>query len=145
MYYIPPYDGVTSVTAFRPGFRMLVGDAKLRGPAAEGKKDPKVCHRCMPKTGDYANLNCDKPDGEEFPRGFCAGGIRSVITFPTCWDGVSLDSVDHKAHVAYPVEGTIMTQGAGVCPGSHPVKIPQVMFEVIWNVSFGLRLVFVLV
>lgn len=135
VYYIPPYDGVTEVTAFRPGFRMLVGDATLRQPAEKSKRDPKVCHRCMPKTGDWSNLNCDKPDTDELPGKFCEGGIRSVITFPTCWDGVNLDSADHKSHVAYPVEGNIMTDGGGRCPDSHPVKIPQVMYEVIWNVS----------
>ena len=30
MYYIPPYDGVTNVTAFKPGFRMTVGDPMRR-------------------------------------------------------------------------------------------------------------------
>jgi len=30
VYYIPPYDGVTRVTAFQPGFRMLVGNPSLR-------------------------------------------------------------------------------------------------------------------
>ncbi|KAM7185552.1 protein of unknown function (DUF1996) domain containing protein [Naviculisporaceae sp. PSN 640] len=135
VYYILPYDGVTEVTAFRPGFRMLVGDATLRQPAEKAKRDPKVCHRCMPKTGDWSNLNCDKPDTEELPSKFCEGGIRSVITFPTCWDGVNLDSADHKSHVAYPVEGNIMTAGGGKCPDSHPVRIPQVMYEVIWNTT----------
>jgi hypothetical protein len=137
VYYIPPL-GKNTTTAFRPGFRMLVGDAALRGPAAKGKVDPKVCHRCMPKTGDNNNLNCAAPDGVTLPTKFCAGGIRSVITFPTCWDGVNLDSADHKSHVAYPVEGSITDQydyDGGVCPDTHPVRVPQVMYEVVWDVS----------
>ncbi|KAL8338220.1 hypothetical protein RB601_006513 [Gaeumannomyces tritici] len=137
VYYIPPL-GQNKTTAFKPGFRMLVGDVGLRGPAPQGKVDPKVCHRCMPKTGDSNNLNCAPPDSVTLPKKFCAGGIRSVITFPTCWDGVNLDSADHKSHVAYPVKGTIKDMydyDGGVCPDSHPVKVPQVMYEVIWDTT----------
>ena len=137
VYYIPPL-GQNKTTAFKPGFRMLVGDAGLRGPAQKEKVDPKVCHRCMPKTGDNNNLNCAAPDSVTLPNKFCAGGIRSVITFPTCWDGVNLDSADHKSHVAYPVEGTITDMfdyDGGVCPDTHPVRVPQVMYEVVWDVS----------
>ncbi|KAH8892181.1 hypothetical protein GQ53DRAFT_764543 [Thozetella sp. PMI_491] len=119
VYYIPP-QGTNKTTAFKPGFRMLVGDASLRGPAQKGKVDPKVCHRVT------------------LPKKFCVGGIRSVITFPTCWDGVNLDSADHKSHVAYPVAGSITDQfdyDGGACPESHPVRIPQVMYEVIWDTT----------
>ncbi|KAG7284325.1 hypothetical protein NEMBOFW57_010697 [Staphylotrichum longicolle] len=101
VYYIPPHDRNVSVTAFKPGFRMLVGDAASDKPG----QDPKVCHRCMPKEGDKSNLNCAAPDTKTLPKEPCVGGIRSVITFPTCWDG------------------------------THPVKIPQVMLETIWDTT----------
>ncbi|RYP57314.1 hypothetical protein DL769_009559 [Monosporascus sp. CRB-8-3] len=108
VYYIPSPDRQESVTAFRPGFRMLVGDASLRSPGTARKA---------------------------LPNGFCAGGIRSVITFPTCWDGKNTDSPDHRSHVAYPSSGSSDTSvgASGVCPASHPVKIPQVMLEVMWD------------
>jgi hypothetical protein len=133
VYYIPSTDSKTKVTAFKPGFRMLVGDASRTSAGS----DRKVCHRCMPASGDNRNLNCASPDGQTLPTGFCVGGIRSVITFPTCWDGKNTDSVDHKSHVAY----SSVTSGAGNvgsngnCPSTHPVKIPQVMLEVMWDVS----------
>ncbi|KAK0614339.1 hypothetical protein B0T14DRAFT_606649 [Immersiella caudata] len=137
VYYIPPL-GNNKTTAFRPGFRMLVGDAALRGPAETGKIDPKVCHRCMPLRGDNNNLNCDPPDGVTLPVKFCPGGIRSVITFPTCWDGVNLDSADHKSHMSYPVADSVTDRfdyDGGVCPETHPVKVPQVMYEVAWDTT----------
>lgn len=136
VYYIPPL-GENKTTAFKPGFRMLVGDANLRGPAEKDKVDPKICHRCMPKTGEPMNLNCASPDSVTLPTEFCEGGIRSVLTFPTCWDGVNLDSADHKSHISYPVEPSsdIFDYDGGVCPDSHPVRIPQVMYEVMWDVS----------
>ena len=121
---------------------MLVGDAGLRGsnPTLTRKYDPKVCHRCMPKKGDLGNLNCAPPDSITLPTKFCEGGIRSVITFPTCWDGVNLDSADHKSHMSYPIEGSITDRfdyDGGKCPDTHPVKVPQVMYEVIWDVSYS--------
>ncbi|OIW25765.1 hypothetical protein CONLIGDRAFT_663429 [Coniochaeta ligniaria NRRL 30616] len=130
VYYIPPYDG-KKVTAFKPGFRMLVGDATRTAPSGS---DPKVCHRCMPKTGDASHVNCASPDSQTLPTGFCEGGIRSVITFPTCWDGKNTDSPDHRSHVAYPVSGSF-DRSTDKCPASHPVLIPQVMFEVMWDTT----------
>ncbi|KAI1262315.1 hypothetical protein F5Y18DRAFT_439085 [Xylariaceae sp. FL1019] len=122
VYYIPSPDATSNVTAFRPGFRMLVGDADLRSPG-------------MPASGDNSNINCGAPDSQTLPTGFCAGGIRSVLTFPTCWDGTNLDSPDHESHVTYPASGASSQYvGAdGVCPSTHPVKIPQVMYEVMWD------------
>ena len=130
VYYTPDTQNQTGVTAFRPGFRMLVGDAT----ATSKSSARKVCYRCMPETGDNMNLNCVAPDAQTLPTGFCPGGIRSVITFPTCWDGVHLDSPDHQSHVAYANgAGDYDVGPTGTCPESHPVAIPQVMYEVMWD------------
>lgn len=51
----------------------------------------------------------------------------------SCWDGVNIDSDDHKSHVAYPSNGTFET--TGTCPDSHPVRLPQVMYEVMWDTT----------
>jgi hypothetical protein len=40
---------------------------------------------------------------------------------------------DHVSHTAYG-QGYGAT-GGGNCPSSHPVKLPQVMYELMWNVS----------
>ena len=132
VYYIPATNKQLKVTAFKPGFRMLVGDAAQQSSGAARK----VCHRCMPASGDNNNINCGAPDAQTLPKGFCAGGIRSVITFPTCWDGKNLDSTDHKTHVTYADGSRAADVGpTGNCPATHPVVIPQVMYEVIWDVS----------
>ncbi|CAK7205985.1 hypothetical protein SEUCBS139899_008768 [Sporothrix eucalyptigena] len=131
IYYFPE-DLRSNVTAFKPGFRMLVGDAALRGP--EGHT-PKNCFRCF--TGPNFEGDNDAPcadpvlDTPHLPSGPCLGGIRSNIHFPTCWDGVRLDPDDHKAHVAF----SINTNGTYTCPSTHPVKIPQVMLEVVWDTT----------
>lgn len=51
----------------------------------------------------------------------------------SCWDGVNLDSADHATHVSYPETGTF--ENSGACPSTHPVKLPQLMFEVVWDTS----------
>jgi hypothetical protein len=50
----------------------------------------------------------------------CHTGQKVVlhIFFPNCWDGVHLDSADHKSHMAY--------SHNGACPTSHPIAIPRV-------------------
>jgi len=132
VYYIPSTNKSSTVTAFKPGFRMLVGDSSLQSPGPSRK----VCHRCMPASGDNSNINCGSPDAQTLPTGFCAGGIRSVTTFPTCWDGKNLDSPDHKSHVTYATgSGPNDVGPTGSCPASHPVVIPQLMYEVQWDVS----------
>jgi hypothetical protein len=57
----------------------------------------------------------------------CAVGskLNGFITFPQCWDGVNLDSTDHKSHMAEP--------SGGLCPASHPVKLPRISFN--WTIT----------
>jgi Domain of unknown function (DUF1996) len=43
--------------------------------------------------------------------------LRYEVKFPQCWNGVNLDSADHKSHMTYKV--------GGGCPATHPVKLPQ--------------------
>ncbi|PMD38709.1 hypothetical protein L207DRAFT_597311 [Hyaloscypha variabilis F] len=145
VYYIPPYDGVTNVTTFKPGFRMLAGDPMLRSTTGESRD---ICHRCFVEDtfAYYETPPCvGANDTTGFPNQFCAGGIRATISFPTCWDGVNLDSPDHRSHVAYatiPFEGYMDPNATrpyaaamqlGKCPDTHPVHLPQLMYEVMWD------------
>ena len=59
----------------------------------------------------------------------CPYGLRAQIHFPSCWDGVNLDSADHKSHTAYPVG-----YDNAPCPTSHPVRIITIFYEVWFNV-----------
>ena len=82
IYYIQPYDGRTKVTAFKPGFRMLVGDPSLR---AGNKMQRQLCFRCHGKNilseqGVPCGTNIDT---KELPNKICEGGIRASVHFPT--------------------------------------------------------------
>jgi hypothetical protein len=48
--------------------------------------------------------------------------------FPSCWNGVDVDSKDHKSHVAYPSE--VMT---GNCPTGFETRLVSLFYETIWN------------
>jgi hypothetical protein len=83
VYYIPPYDGKSTVTAFPKGFRMLVGDPGLRKAAGQQKQ---LCHRCFTNKAQdpFGGAPCMGPmDSFDLPKGMCGGGIRTTITFPT--------------------------------------------------------------
>jgi hypothetical protein len=60
----------------------------------------------------------------------CPNGLRAQVWFPMCWDGVNLDSPDHKSHMAYPTG-----VGNGNCPASHPVRIPGIFMEALYFVD----------
>ncbi|KAJ2912083.1 hypothetical protein MD484_g8333, partial [Candolleomyces efflorescens] len=76
-------------------------------------------------------------DTFELPKKKCPGGIRSNTFFPSCWDGKNLDSENHQDHVAFmqgevnPNAGIILMNGT--CPSTHPVRIPMVFLETVWD------------
>lgn len=55
--------------------------------------------------------------------------INARIHTPTCWNGVDLDSPDHRSHV---VPGT--TAG---CPSTHPYIIPEFTLGAIYSIEAG--------
>ncbi|KAF1978751.1 hypothetical protein BU23DRAFT_586647 [Bimuria novae-zelandiae CBS 107.79] len=130
VYYMtdPLYDSQpkSKVTAFKPGFRMFVGDVNARSKS-EAARFRQLTYTCMSDPGSR------EKEVVSFPQHACGYGIMTSVRFPTCWDGVNLDSPDHMAHMSYPESGTF--ESAGPCPATHPVRVSQVMYEVIWDTS----------
>lgn len=54
----------------------------------------------------------------------CATGtdLKLTVTFPSCWDGHTLDGAK-QTNVAYPAKN-------GTCSSKYPVHIPQIVFHV---------------
>ncbi|KUJ22781.1 uncharacterized protein LY89DRAFT_763262 [Mollisia scopiformis] len=124
IYYLSPDNKTTPVTAFKPGFRMLAGTAEQRTNNSVNLfrcydgYDAKMNYRPNP-------MGVATTDTTDLPQKYCAGGIRINTFFPNCWDGVNLDSANHQSHVAY--------QTGADCPATHPVQVPQIFIETIWN------------
>jgi hypothetical protein len=102
------------VKPFPRGLRMIAGDAAARTP----QSTLEVAWRCNGEDGGYF---ADVPN--------CPAGtvLQAFVSFPDCWDGINLDSADHRSHMA-------VSQGdRRSCPKSHPVKLPQLTFELSFN------------
>lgn len=99
-------------TAFPDGFKMVAG----RG----GVEEARVNFECVGCVDNIAN-ECMYT---EFPEESC-DELEVSMAFPTCWDGVNLDSDDHESHVSYDIEGGIFD---GECPSTHPIKFPEIQF-----------------
>ncbi|KAK4661299.1 uncharacterized protein QC763_0115100 [Podospora pseudopauciseta] len=123
VYYTATYQN-HKPTAFQPGFRMIVGNPMYR-TQAEASRYRQMTFTCL------ETLSTRTGETTEMPKQPCREGIMSNVRFPTCWDGKTLDPPDHSSHVAYPSSGTF--ESGGPCPASHPVRIPQLFYEVLWD------------
>ncbi|KAI4655414.1 hypothetical protein J4E93_000126 [Alternaria ventricosa] len=124
---------------------MLAGNPILRNTTGESRG---ICHRCIYKDSQpFGGAPCTGEDTTFLPNRMCEGGIRTQVSFPTCWDGVNLDSPDHQSHVAYaeipyePYFPPMATfpytpeQQRGKCPEGYPVQLPQIMYEVMFDTT----------
>ncbi|KAJ2912811.1 hypothetical protein MD484_g7613, partial [Candolleomyces efflorescens] len=138
VYYIQPPNN-SKVTAFAKGFRMIIGDPMLRSRTiTSGQPEGNaLTFRCF---SENFGGNTAAPGGGQdtvtLPKGACRGGIRTNIYFPSCWDGKTLDPPDHHSHVAF-AQGNIQPGGLfffqGTCPSTHPVRIPLILYETVWD------------
>jgi len=115
-YYKTGYRGVrpADVRPFPAGLRMIAGDAK--NTRAGGGAWRYHCHS-------------GSGFGSSIPN--CGVGDEMVqeIFFPQCWDGVNLDSPDHKSHMAY------ADPARPGCPASHPVPLPEITYNIHYRIG----------
>src|SRR6266404_225640 len=58
----------------------------------------------------------------------CPSGLRMQVLFPSCWDGINVDSPNHMDHMAYPD-----MVDSGNCPATHPKRLVTIFYEVWLN------------
>ncbi|KAF9054059.1 hypothetical protein BJ165DRAFT_1337872 [Panaeolus papilionaceus] len=111
-----------ATTPFPDDFRMISGDYTLRSFDPSSFAQQAVTFLCLDFDGKSSRFN-------ELPKQRCPSGIRSQINFPSCWDGVNLDSADHRSHVAFLSTGP----DNGTCSDpDFPVTLPRIFLEVYW-------------
>lgn len=103
---------------------MFVGDIYAR-TLAEAARFRQLTYTCLD------TFYTRQPEIIHLPNRKCQEGIMTSLRFPTCWDGVNLDSPDHMSHMSYPQTGTF--ESSGPCPPTHPVRTSQLMYEVVWD------------
>jgi len=116
VYYKTGYRGVlpAQVQPFPRGLRMIAGDPMNRSGNLFDSGYDFSCHN-NPTIRGQSFVNC--PVGDSMVQN---------VSFPQCWDGVNLDSPDHKSHMAYP---------RGSCPASHPVPLPEISVHIYYPVT----------
>jgi hypothetical protein len=108
---------VEPVRAFPAGLKIIAGSAAARSPQSQ----QVTAWSC----GSLRNTSSSVPTCF-VGRG---SGLSLLVNFPSCWDGRNLDSANHQSHMAYATNG--------VCPVSHPVEVPGLLFVVRYPVAGG--------
>ena len=101
------------------GLRMIAGNSMATKP----EPDLHAYWGCQNAyKGHFAQIvDCDVGDS-----------LQMTVVFPQCWNGVDLDSPDHKSHMAYAENGA--------CPATHPVILPEISQNVMWERKSNLDL-----
>ncbi len=110
-----------TITTPPKGLRMITGNAKATtADAAVG------LYTCISATGTTTPW---KPNIVN-----CAVGetMQLHIDFPQCWDGINLDSPDHKSHMS-PREN--VAGAPARCPSTHPVMIPEITLNINYKIT----------
>lgn len=146
LLYTDDSDPTGKITAFPEGFQMISGDKRQRNftwpvpdPAKSLWSGDQVSQFALSqKALGFNCLNYAATAEGSLYRHFlptkdyldanCLDGIRLELMFPSCWNGVDLDSEDHRSHVAFP--DLVMT---GACPEGFKTKLPSLFYETIWN------------
>ncbi|KAH7100837.1 hypothetical protein BKA62DRAFT_207321 [Auriculariales sp. MPI-PUGE-AT-0066] len=117
-----------SKTAMAPpdGLRMIAGTPSRRTYNSSEMSERAINYMCMNDDESHEVYG--------FPTTPCKL-LRTQVFMPSCWDGVNLDSKDHKSHVSYPTGHYTGDFGGGVCPESHPVGIFSLFYEFFFDTS----------
>ena len=125
VYYTNRPTSYGTTTAFPPDFRVIAGGIGAY-PHAYWTCDSLSDHSLAARAATPPN---------------CGGlQVKLHVFFPSCWDGISTDSSNHRSHVAYAFrtsDGLSTDTNDDMCPASHPLKIPQVRIRVLFPVSDG--------
>ena len=78
--------------AFPNGFKMIAGFGDDNTRANAECVGPSECEKS----------NCST-NNDFFPTTACEE-LEVSMAFPTCWDGVNIDSSDHRSHVSYDID-----------------------------------------
>jgi hypothetical protein len=105
VYYVKR-TAAPALASMPAGMRMVAGnaDAKRRQPKGT------VAWSCGAVGGKPRYYTVPRCDPDEL--------TQLQVNFPSCWDGKSLDSPDHRRHMVYAT--------AGRCRASHPVAVPTI-------------------
>jgi hypothetical protein len=109
-----------TITTPPKGLRMITGNAKAT--TADAAVGLYTCITAAGTTPWKPNIvNCAVGDT-----------MQLHIDFPQCWDGVNLDSPDHKSHMSHREN---VAGAPARCPSTHPVMIPSITLNINYKIT----------
>ena len=138
-YKVAVYADATQVKPFPAGMKIVAGDPLASAPVQYGPASFSCDGNAVGNDNTFPYV----PD----PRGphtipsmaDCGVGheIHAQVVFPSCWDGVNLDSPDHRSHMVYNFPPGPEGNQNGACPPSHPVVVPQITVKMVYPIVQG--------
>lgn len=127
-YYSAGVDDLASIQSIPLGLKMIAGNHMRQ---ADMQQDTSIVRwHCQ----SWESSDASNPEwSTSIPECIAPDRVRMDIFFPSCWNGVDLDSADHKSHMAYPIDSN--GPAGMVCPETHPVPIIRVSF----HYAFGVK------
>jgi hypothetical protein len=114
------YDRLTSapLRPFPPGLRVVAGNAYAGTRQSTGVTFWQCSVIKTTLYGPMRRVQGALPSAAGSIVPSCPPGTRLQlrVNFPDCWNGKTLDSLNHASHMAYSRNGT--------CPRGHPVPVP---------------------
>jgi hypothetical protein len=132
-FYKADYRELKTIQPFPAGLQVIAGTAS-GGPmeAVPGKRiyfwECHVTATVAPGTATTAPTCQDYTQKD--------ASLNLYIAFPECWNGVGLDSADHKSHMAYASQKTAQDP-VRKCPASHPVPVPALTVIISYPTNGG--------
>ena len=114
IYWRRPAGDTAAVQTFPKGLEVIAGNETATAPQPLDIVS-WTCTEATPRRATTTPHDC--PTGSQ---------LRVIVTFPSCWDGHTLNGRG-QTDVVY--------RTASGCPSSHPIQIPQVVFHVSWPTS----------
>ncbi|MEV6013597.1 DUF1996 domain-containing protein [Streptomyces sp. NPDC051976] len=124
IYYKSSVTDYTSVRPFPKGLRFVVGSPMQTKDEFQNLKGTVEGWECGTsyKNYDFPASCSSTPDTQ----------LNIRLQAPSCWDGIHLDTPDHRSHMAYPIASG---NNQNVCPADHPVALPMIEFKMAWPVN----------
>jgi hypothetical protein len=107
-YYLVHIDEPATLQPYPLGLKVIAGN----GGATKPSEAAHIKWSCLGSAVSSTTGIVQCPAGSR---------LELLLNFPDCWNGVDLDSDDHKSHMAYSVDKK--------CPASHPVAVPALQYK----------------
>ena len=121
-YYSAGIDDLEAIQPLPAGLGMIAGDMRATPSTPQSSAVIRWhCQTWQSSDADNARFSATIPECTLPDR------LRADVFFPSCWNGVDVDSEDHRSHMAYPE--TDANGRNPTCPASHPVPVVRVSYH----------------